>query len=253
MRRGTGKQYEISRIQIGVKPFKIDQKEIDILTKNDFSGNQAACVRKLIREALVHRRLVNEGKDVTMSIVKASQAEVIDSRLQPLITQIDKLTGQVQHLLESNEMLSKGVNNVTQNISSDVSNIYEQIKTISVGGGQSKQISEINQQLINLTTTLQPLAANSETALKNIIAMRSLFYMFLLGYQTGSIEEANKLSRAQWVYFVRDVQKKLNKLSFEEFNKLDAVEQHKFIEDYARQLFEQVRIIKQSDIKMVKN
>lgn len=253
MRRGTAKSQEISRIQIGVKPFKIDQKEIDILIKNEFGGNQAECVRTLIREALVRRRLVVEGKDATMSIVRDSQAKVIDGRLHPLIVQIDKLIGQVRVLTEANQKLSQGVTLATQNISSDVEHIYDKINTISETGSQLKTIQEINSQLSKLTSVLQPLAANSSTSLQNIIALRSLFYVFLLAYQTGSIEEANTLNRMQWVYFVRDVQRKTNQLSVEEFRVLDPVEQSKFIEDYARQIFEQVRIVKESDLPKLSN
>lgn len=249
MRRGTAKSREISRIQIGVKPFKIDQKEIDTLTKHEFSGNQAECVRNLIREALVRRRLVIEGKDATMSIVKSSQAKIIDDRLKPLITQIDGLIEQVRALTEANKNLSGNVTNATQNISSNVNQIYEKINTLSEAGSQSETVREINMQLSKLTTVLQPLAANSSTSLQNIISLRSLFYVFLLAYQTGSIEEANQLNRSQWVYFVRDVQRKANKLSVEEYRVLDSNGQHKFIENYAREIFEQVRIVKQSDIQ----
>jgi hypothetical protein len=251
MRKITAKDRKIGKVNVNFRPYEIDMKEIDSLTKNEFDGNQAEALRKLTREALVRRRLVTEGKDATMSIVRDSQGKVMDARLQPLILQIDKLIEQVRILTEANANLSKNISNATQNISSDVAHIYEKINTLSEAGNQSKIIQDINFQLSSLTTLLQPLAANSSTSLQNVISLRSLFYVFLLAYQTGSIEEANKLNRSQWVYFVRDVQRRANKLSVEEYRDLDSNGQHKFIEDYAKQIFDQVRIVKESDIKKI--
>lgn len=249
MKRVLAKERRIGRVNINFRPYEIDLKEIEILTRNEYGGNQSDSVRELIREALVRRRLVVEGKDATMSIVKSSQAKIIDDKLKPLITQIDGLIGQVRVLTETNNNLAKKVTTATQSITSDVEQIYEKINTLSEAGSQSEIIQEINLQLSKLTTVLQPLAANSTTSLQNIISLRSLFYIFLLAYQTGSIDEANKLNRSQWVYFVRNVQRRANKLAVEEFRVLDPNEQHKFIEDYARQIFDQVKIVKDSDIK----
>jgi hypothetical protein len=253
MLRKSKKSMEISRIQIGVKPYASDHKEIDKLIQHEFGGNQAECVRTLLREALMRRRLVSEGKDATMNIVKDSQAQVIDSRIQPLINQIDKLVEEVKSLTKANQELSNNVTTANQRISSDVGQISQQIKSISNAENESVAVKEINAQLSKLTLLMQPFAAQSEHTLKNIIAVRSLFYLFLLAYQSGSIEEAVKLQRTQWVYFVRDVHKRANSLAVDEFTNLDAVGQHKFIEDLARQLFENVRIIKESEITKLTN
>lgn len=247
MRRTGATDRRIGRLNVNFRPFEIDLKEIDILTRNEYKGNQSDTLRELVREALVRRRLVREGKDATMSIVKDSQAQVIDARLHPLIKQIDELSRTIKSLIETNENLAKGITNSATNLASEITQIHEKISSLR-DDNQPQYLEAVNQQLAKLTATLQPMAAGSATTLKNIIAIRSLFYVFLLGYQSGSIEEANKLSRAQWVYFVRDVQKKLNTLSFEEYNSLDPLNQHKFIEDYARQIFEQIRIVKQTDI-----
>jgi hypothetical protein len=106
----------------------------------------------------------------------------------------------------------------------------------------------MNTQLERLTALMLPLAMQSETTLKNMIAMKSMFYFFLIAYQSGSIEEADKLTRQQWMYFVRAVQNKSNQLSVEENNNLDAIGQHKFIEENARKLFEEIKIVQQSKI-----
>ncbi len=78
--------------------------------------------------------------------------------------------------------------------------------------------------------------------------MRSLFYFFLIAYQSGGIDEAYQLSKEQWVYFVRDVSKRAGYLSVDEYGSLDTIGQHKFIEEYAIKLFEQVHIIKPDNI-----
>lgn len=244
MKRVTAKEQRIGRVNINFRPYEIDLREMDILTRNEFNGNQSDTVRELVREALVKRRLVAEGKDGTMSIVKTSQRKIINEGLKPLITQIDGLIEQVRVLTEANNNLAKGVTTATQNISSDVNHIYEKIHTLSEGERQSKTIQEINLQLSKLIGVLQPLAANSSTSLQNVISLRSLFYVFLLAYQTGSIDEAKTLTRNQWAYFVRDVQRKTNKLSVEEFRTLDSNEQHRFIEDYAKEIFDHVKIVK---------
>jgi hypothetical protein len=249
MRRTGIKNQQIGRINVNFRPYEIDMKEIDSLTKNEFNGNQAETLRKLVREALVRRRLVTEGKDATMSIVKESQARVIDERLRPLSVQLDKLREQVRVLTETNHNLSQAVTSATLHTSSEMTQIYEEMKTLAEAGKQPANVAEINLQISKLTSLLEPLAANSATSLQNIIALRSLFYVFLLAYQTGSLEEAHQLSRAQWVYFVRSVQRRANKLAVEEFRSLDSYEQHRFIESYAQQIFEQVSIVKQSDIE----
>ena len=251
MRKSIIKNKKIGRININVRPYEIDMKEIDSLTKNEFNNNQAECVRNLLREALVRRRLVTEGKDATMSIVKQSQAEVIDRRLTPLITQIDKLTDEVRRLSEINQNLSSQVSRTTLNITSGVQSISEQLKEIVSADNRTINVMEINEQLIKLTAMVQPLTVNNSTALKNVIALRSLFYLFLFAYPTGSIGEANQLTRQQWMYFVREAQKRANKLSTEEYNTLDPFQQHKFIEDYAGKLLKQISIISQEEINEV--
>lgn len=249
MPKRTPKDYEISRIQLGLKPFQKDLKQIDNLTKTEFKGNYSDCLRTLVREALLRRRLVSEGKDATLSIVKDSQAQVIDARLHPLIKQIDGLTEQIRQLTEANKELTKNITNSTQGASSNINEIYKELQALNSNFDQSKLFDEINKQIAKLMLTLQPLAVHNEVALKNIIAMRGLFYVFLLGYQSGSIEEANKLSRGQWMFFVRDMQKKINNLSFEEFTKLDGIGQHNFIENYAKELFTEIAIVPEEVIK----
>ena len=248
MRRNSTKEKRIGRINVNFRPYEIDLKEIDSLSTNEFRGNQAETLRSLVREALVRRRLVREGKDATMSIVKASQAQVIDSRLQPLTTQIDKLIEQVRGLSESNEKLTKNITISSQSVASDVTTIYDKLSIHTEATPQNELIREINTRLSEFLKTTESSAANSSTALKNIIAIRSLFYVFLIAYQPGRIKDANNLTKKQWFYFVRDTQKKLNNLSVEEYSKLDVSGQHKFIEEYTGQLFMVMENLLQSEI-----
>ena len=244
----SSKEREVGKVNVNFRPYIIDLKEIDALTKNEFKDNQSETVRTLVREALVHRRLVRSGRDVTMNIVRDSQKDVITNELQPLVKQIDKLEKTIETMSNSQDNLLRGVTNSTNKITGEIAVVRDEIKSLSESGNTAQIILTINKTLQNLTTMLQPLAARSADTLRNVIVMRSLFYFFLIAYQSGGIDEAYKLNKQQWVYFVRDVSKRAGQLSVDEYGSLDTIGQHKFIEDYAIKLFEQVHIIKPNDI-----
>lgn len=244
MRKNNNKNQEIGRISIGFRPYQIDLKHIDTITKTEFNNNQSDAVRQLIREALERRRLVGSGRDATMTIVRSAQKEVINSQLTPLIRQIDALGEQVKSLEEKQGQLSSGIANSTAKITGEIHASRELAGESGNRENGNELLRSIHGMLRQVTQDLKPIATNNETTLKNVMMLRGLFYFFLVAYQSGSIIEGDKLERWQWVYFVRTVSERIGELAVDEYKNLDAGGQNKYVENYAKKLFEEVRIIK---------
>lgn len=249
MRKNNNKNQEVGRITVAFRPYEKDLKQIDILTKNDFGNNQSDTLRELIREALEKRRLVGSAKDATMSIVRKEQRSVISDELTPLTRQLDSMANEIKMLRETQNNLSSGIAKSTAQITGEIHASREAGSEPGNKNNNADILSSVQGMLRQIMQSLVPLVTNNETALKNVIALRGLFYFFLMAYQTDSIKEGDKLDRTQWVYFVRAVSKRIGGLAVDEYRNLDADGQNQFVEDYAKKLYESVRIAKQSDIQ----
>lgn len=249
MRKNNNKNEEIGRITIAFRPYDKDLKQIDILTKHEFGNNQSDALRELVREALGKRRLVGSTQDATMGIVRKEQRKVISDELTPLTRQLDSMMNEIKLLKETQNDLSSGIARSTADIKGEFQAAFGNSDALQNSGNKDEPLRLIQGLLEQISQTLKPLASSNETALKNVIMLRGLFYFFLLAYQTGSIKEGDRLERTQWVYFVRSISKRIGGLAVDEYKSLDSDGQNQFIEEYAKRLFEGVRIAKQSDIQ----
>lgn len=251
MRKNNNKNQEVGRITVAFRPYEKDLKQIDILTKNDFGNNQSDTLRDLVREALERRRLVGSAKDATMSIVRKEQRSVISDELTPLTKQLDSMANEIKLLKDTQANLSSGIAKSTAQLTGEFHASREGASESGNKNNNQEILSSIQGMLRQVMQSLVPLTTNNETALKNVIALRGLFYFFLMAYQTDDIKEGDKLNRNEWVYFVRAVSKRIGGLAVDEYKNLDADGQNEFIQDYAKKLFETVRFARQSDIQKI--
>lgn len=150
----------------------------------------------------------NSAEDLKHRIIRSSQKNIIGEQLVPLTeaieilfermkifdkNQADYFTNSATHLNRIEAHLERGVKEISRQFITSLESIYAQLD----GSGKT-----------------------GDETLRNLIVLRSVFYIFLIGHKTGKIEPG-KENLVKWNRMINLAHEKANELSIKEVKMLN--------------------------------
>lgn len=213
----------VSKISNYTKLFVGDKNHIgkmvrEFRTTDKRFETEAAAVRYYVHLGVVSEAATEDlSNSLNHSIVKNSIAAAVEKELSKHSAHIEKLQNLVEDSIAKNE---GNFNDIA-------------IRTTSI----EIRLDTGFEPVINL---LKSLLKTGEQTLRNLIVLRSIFYVFFLGHQTGRIEPG-KENLQKWNRMINLVHQKANALSLDEIKMLsgDRMETE-IIRNMASEIFREV-------------
>jgi hypothetical protein len=157
------------------------------------------------------------------AIVKRSQKNAVRDELKPLTNNIKNLYDAIEHLVVRND------NYFGQLIES--SKIVEDVV--------KQRLESFENVMEKVLMTMQTGSGTERESLRNIIVLRSLFYLFLIGHKLGRMESGVEDIK-NWQIVVINAHKQANLLSDEELDLMEGGKiDEKVIMNFTAELFEE--------------
>lgn len=229
------KTKKISNETAATKLFSEDYQHIKKLVKKKrftdkrFESNSAA-IRYYVELGIAAENPVeDEGKNLDQEVINFSQRDALRDELIPLTVALENLFGAVKTLSV----------NQADYFSNSAAHLHR------IEAHLERGIKEISRQLVtSLESIYSQLDENGKTGdetLRHLIVLRSIFYIFLLGYQTGKIEPGTD-NLEKWNSIIDLAHKKANELSLDEVKSLTAENaESKVVQRMANEIFEATR------------
>lgn len=192
-----------------VREFKMTDKRFE---------TEAAAVRYYVHLGIVSEAATEDlSNSLNHSIVKNSISTAVEKELSKHSAHIEKLQNLVEDSIAKNE---GNFNDIA-------------IRTTSI----ETKLDAGFETVINL---LKSLLKTGEQTLRNLIVLRSIFYVFFLGHQTGRIEPG-KENLQKWNRMINLAHQKANALSVDEIKMLSGdVMETDVIRKMASEIFKEV-------------
>lgn len=229
---------KISKEPAGTKLFLKDSEHIKKLVKKyrytdkRFESSSAA-IRYYVELGIAAENPVeNSAEDLKHKIVLSSQKNIVDEQLVPL-------TEAIEILFERMKIFDKNQTDYFTDSATHLNRIEAHLE---------RGIKDISRQL--LVTSLESIYAQfdgsgkiGEETLRNLIVLRTVFYVFLLGHKTGKTESV-KENIVKWSRMINLAHEKANELSMNEVKMLSSeVLEGAIIQNMAREIFRQVNAL----------
>lgn len=191
-----------------------------------FKDNSSA-VRYYVALGIAAERRTDAANSLDDKIIKGSQKEVITESLLPVKLTLDDLIRAVENLSKQQNEHFTEANRNTDTLINRVEELNDFIKI----------------QIFDLLKGILTSGKITEEALRNIIVLRSILYVFLLGYKTGRFEPMRSVDdRTAWELFVKAAHQKAQELSIEEMQHIaEGKLETDIIQKMASDLFTTVR------------
>ena len=235
------KAKKISKETTATRLFSKDSDHIKkLVRKNRFTDkrfeNNSAAIRYYVELGIAAENsaeypVKNTDKNLDREIINSEQEDVVREDLIPLTNTVENLFGAIK-ILGANQA-EYFTNSATQ---------LSRIETHLERG-----IKEISRQLITSLESIYAQFDQSEKTgnetLRNLIVLRSVFYIFLLGHKTGKIEPGRE-NIGKWNQVIKLAHEKANGLSIKEVKMLSsAVLEANTIQSMAAEIFRQVNAL----------
>ncbi len=225
-RKGRRLFREISRINVSVRLLNKSKMHIEKMVR-DFKrddpnfATESAAVRHYVNIGIAAETATSDLRNsLDNYIVRKSQKLAVRDELKPLVGNIKK----------NDDFLIEFKNN-TDRLLNDLATRSEKIEAKLDAG------IEANNELIKLLKGFQ---ITGEQSLRNIIVLRTILYIFLIGHKTGNIAPG-KENEIQWSKLVRTTHSKANALSIAEIKMLSSeVLEADIIQKMAIEIFNEI-------------
>lgn len=201
---GRKRYRAISKSSVSVKLFNGSKRHIDTMVREFRNSDPAfSSVASTVRH-YVHIGISAESATSDLrwtldnSAIKESQKNAVRAELKPHSGNIKNLIEEVKKLGDETEQLFRDLTERTNAIETKLETGFE-----------------------DTSAMLEKLLTTGEQSFKNIVVLRSLFYIFLLGIQTGKIN-TGKDNLAQWNTIVKLAHEKSNDFAAEELRELSS-------------------------------
>jgi len=228
---------KISKEPANTRLFSKDSEHIKKLVKRNrytdkrFDSSSSA-IRYYVELGIAAENPVEDaGKSLDQKVINLSQRDALREELNPLTNAVENLFGAIKtlgvdqadyftdsatHLNRIEAHLERGIKEISRQLITSLESIYAQLD----GSGKT-----------------------GEETLRNLIVLRSVFYVFLLGHKTGKIEPG-KENLVKWNRMINLAHEKANELSMKEVKMLssEALEAVT-IQNMAQEIFRQVNAL----------
>ena len=222
-RRGRRRFREISRINMTVRLLNGDKIHVEKMVrelkhKDPNFATESAAVRHYVHVGVIAETATTDLRgSLTNNIVKRSQKEAVRAELIPLDNKVENLISAFKAFSEENSRIFR-----------DVSRRTEALETKLDAG---------NNALLEL---LKSMRVTGEQSFRNLIVLRSIIYVFLLGHKTGRIEPG-KENIQKWTEMINLAHRKANALSLDEIKLLSGdVTEAQIIQKMASEIFREI-------------
>jgi hypothetical protein len=227
-KRGRRRFREISRVNLTVRLLNGSKMHIERMVRelkrtDPNFATESAAVRHYVNVGIAAETATSDLRNsLNNNIVKRSQKEAVRAELIPLDNKVENLINEFKKFSEENGNLFR-----------DISRRTELIETKLEAG---------NEAILNL---LKSIDITSEESFRNLIVLRSIFYVFLLGHKAGRIEPG-KENLQKWNYIINLAHQKANALSLDEIKMLSGeVMESEIIRKMASEIFQAVMALPQ--------
>jgi len=222
-RRGRRRFREISRVNLTVRLLNGSKMHIERMVRelkrtDPNFATESAAVRHYVNVGIAAETATTDLRNsLDNNIVKRSQKEAVRAELLPLDNKVENLINEFKKFSEENGNLFR-----------DISKRSESIETKLDAG---------NEAILSL---LKSIDITSEESFRNVIVLRSVFYVLLLGHKTGRIE-SGKENLVKWDFIINMAHQRANELSLNEIKMLsgDRIESE-IIRNMASEIFKAV-------------
>ena len=235
-----------TRLKVGDKKHIASMVEEFKKTDKRFE-NEASAIRHYVHLGIVAETSTDDLRNSLDSvIVRDSQKEAVRDELKPLAgvikTLVEKLDEQDQNLNEFFADLTKRTEKIEGSIDAKAQALEASIvdNSKSIESRIELNFSQLFSTLTEITKQLSAMFNFVRYILRNLIILRSVIYIFLLGYKTGIIE-GGKESQIIWNNLIQLAHQKAMDLSLVELTQLkdDQVEST-VIQKMASDIFKEV-------------
>jgi hypothetical protein len=190
-------------------------------------ADYSAAIRYYVHLGITAETATNDLRNsLDNTIVKQSQKEAVRNELKPLVNLIENL---INTVVETTERSSQFFADVTK-------------RTEIIEG----KIDQASETIINL---LKSILITGENALRNVIVLRSIIYIFFLGHKTGKIAPG-KENLIKWNKMITLAHQHANKLSIAEVNLLSGeIVEAEIIQKMASDIFKQINSLPEPQIE----
>lgn len=203
------------------------------LTDNRFETT-AAAIRYYVHVGIAAETATGDLRhSLNNTIVKQSQKEAVRFELKPLANLLENLINKLEQVdTKTGETLNEIAKQNTI-IESKVNRNFE-------------QFNKSSESLLELIKSVKSINITSEYNLKNMLVLRSVFYVFLLGYKSGKIP-AGEDNFTLWSDIVKIAHRRASQLSIRELKMFsDDVLETNTIQEMATEMFREILALQAS-------
>lgn len=190
--------------------------------------DKTSAVRYYVQLGISTEKRTNSANTLDDKIIIASQKEVVTDSLLPLKHSIDDLITVMQNFDHKQSEHFRQSNNWTEALIGRIEALNQSLN-VAVG---------------NLLNEILRSGKVSDESLRNIIVLRSIHYIFLLGYKTGNFDPNEKISWNEVILFAH---KKAQELSITELQHLnEGTYEDTIVKKLAGDIFKEIQRLKRS-------
>ncbi len=221
---GRRRYRAISKDNVNVKLFNGSKRHIETMVREFRNSDPAFASIASATRHYVHVGISAEAASTDLrwtldySPIKKAQKDAVREELKPHSGNIKNLEKKIEEMMLETGQLFRDLTTRTDNIEAKLDTGFEET-----------------------AARLEKILLTGDHSFRNIAILRSLFYIFLLGIQTGKIDQGAE-NLAQWESLVRVAHQTAHALGSDELRKLapDKME-NELIESLTYKIFRQVR------------
>ena len=184
-------------------------------------NNQAAAIRHYVNIGIQAETATSDVRyALENSVVKNSIKDGLREELKSHTNNIKKFDGTLTDSLEEFRELFADLGRRSTAIETRLDTDAEKLRRQLDNNAEKLRLT-LNGNQQSLVKLLERVIHTDSEALRNIIVLRSVIYVFLLGYKTGKIKD-EQINLVNWTTIVEAAHEKANALSIEEVKMLAA-------------------------------
>lgn len=199
--------------------------------------NEATAIRYFVHLGISAQQATeNLRNSLDNTIVKHSIKQGLQDELKTHTESLDKLVKTVNDLSEKTDINHR-------DLAKRQTDVESKLETLTEGVFDAVGLLKLLQSSIGL---------NSQETLRNVIVLRTILYVFLLGYQTERIlPDKDKKNAYYWAELIRIAHERANELSINEVQRLSAQDlEANVIVKMAEQIFKEILSMQQPQFKL---
>jgi Arc/MetJ-type ribon-helix-helix transcriptional regulator len=224
------KNSKISSTPKAANLFIKDENHITAQIKAKRFTNTAEAIRYYVNKGIEKDKTIDLAYTYEGKLIKGLQQQIVREELLPLKRQVDAFANVIEEFGKQQETAYQNLQGAVEDAINRLRIAAEENQNNTTFGPSNNSAVEIPAHALMMI----------QEGYRNTITLRSLFYIFLLVYQSGAISKEARLSKEEWEKFVHRATARSATIAVNQTEQLTATNSEQLALNLAAELFKDI-------------